>query len=69
MMRSSFLERYVLRYASTGHYLRVNDESQKIERSSSPDSAWEFHTHEGAVTHALWIGEVFGQTPDVVKMV
>ena len=68
MMRSALLERYVLRHASSGQYLRVNAESQEIERSPSPESAWEFHTHEGAVTHALWIGEVYGQTPDVVKM-
>ena len=69
MMRAQHLERYVLRHEATGDYLRVNEESQKIERSNSPESAWEFHTHDGAVTHAIWIGEVFGQTPDVVKMV
>ena len=68
-MRTQRLERYVLRHEGTGDYLRVNEESQEIERSSSPESAWEFHTHDGAVTHAIWIGEVFGQTPDVVKMV
>ena len=68
-MRTQRLERYVLRHQGTGDYLRVNEESQEIERSSSPESAWEFHTHDGAVTHAIWIGEVFGQTPDVVKMV
>lgn len=68
-MKTQRLERYVLRHEGTGDYLRVNEESQEIERSSSPESAWEFHTHDGAVTHAIWIGEVFGQTPDVVKMI
>ena len=68
-MKTQRLERYVLRNKGTGDYLRVNEESQEIEQSSNPESAWEFHTHDGAVTHAIWIGEVFGQTPDVVKMV
>ena len=68
-MRTQRLERYVLRHEGTGDYLRVNEESQEIERSSSPELAWGFHTHDGAVTHAIWIGEVFGQTPDVVKMI
>ena len=27
-----------------------------------------FHTHDGAVTHARWIGEIHGETPDVVKL-
>lgn len=60
-------ERYVLRQRSSGRYLSVNDQNQQIEAIESPESAWTFHSHEGAVTHALWIGEVHGQTPDVVK--
>ena len=68
MMRTSLPERYVLRHRGSGRYLRVNDLSQQIEAIESPESAWNFHSHEGAVTHALWIGEVHGQTPDVVKM-
>ena len=39
-----------------------------LSGSHSPDKAWIFHTHDGAVTHARWIGEVHGETPDVVKL-
>ena len=39
-MRTQRLERYVLRHEGTGDYLRVNEESE-IERSSSPESAWD----------------------------
>ena len=46
----------------------MNSEDQQIERKASPDDAWIFHTHDGAVTHARWIGEVHGETPDVVKL-
>ena len=42
-MRTQRLERYVLRHEGTGDYLRVNEESQEIERSSSPESAWDSH--------------------------
>ena len=41
---------------------------QQIERKASPDDAWIFHTHDGAVTHARWIGEVHGETLDLVKL-
>ena len=67
-MRTHPAERYVLRHRGSGQYLRVNDQNQQIEAIESPESAWNFHSHEGAITHALWIGEVHGQTPDVVKM-
>ncbi len=67
-MRTHLAERYVLRHRGSGQYLRVNDQNQQIEAIESPESAWNFHSHEGAITHALWIGEVHGQTPDVVKM-
>tara|TARA_B100001173_G_scaffold146708_1_gene127321 strand:+ start:1707 stop:1832 length:126 start_codon:yes stop_codon:yes gene_type:complete len=39
--------------------LSVNSLDQQIERKTSPD---------GAVTHARWIGEVHGETSDVVKL-
>ena len=42
--------------------------TNEIEPSESMDKAWVFHTHDGAVTHALWIGEVHGETPDVVRL-
>jgi len=48
--------------------LSVNSVDQQIERKASPDDAWIFHTHDGAVTHARWIGEVHGETPDLVKL-
>ena len=68
MLRMPLPERYVLRHRGSGRYLSVNDQNQQIEAIESPEFAWTFHSHEGAVTHALWIGEVHGQTPDVVKM-
>ena len=40
----------------------------QIHVSDTPDNAWVFRTHDGAVTHALWIGEVHGETPDVIKL-
>lgn len=67
-MLNSYAERYVLRTESNGCYLCVSDATQSIKSIESPENAWTFHTHDGAVTHALWIGEVHGETPDVVKI-
>ena len=67
-MFTKHVERYVLRSCSEGGYLGVNAVDQRIESQASLDKAWIFHTHEGAVTHARWIGEVHGETPDVVKL-
>ena len=67
-MFTKYAERYVLLSSSAGGYLGVNANDHQIERQSCPDDAWIFHTHEGAVTHARWIGEVHGETPDVVKL-
>ena len=67
-MLSKYAERYVLRSCSAGGYLSVNAVDQQIERQSSPDNAWIFHSHDGAVDHARRIGEVLGETPDVVKL-
>ena len=67
-MLTKYAERYVLRSCSAGGYLGVNAVDQQIEPQPSPDKAWIFHTHEGAVTHARWIGEVHGEVPDVVKL-
>ena len=41
---------------------------QRIESQPSLEKAWIFHSHDGAVNHARWIGEVHGETPDVVKL-
>ena len=68
VMLTNYAERYVLRSSSIGGYLSVNSVDQQIERRASPEDAWIFHTHDGAVTHARWIGEVHGETPDVVKL-
>ncbi len=67
-MLTNYAERYVLRTESNGCYLCVGDANQSIKAIESPENAWTFHTHDGAVTHALWIGEVHGETPDVVKI-
>ena len=67
-MLTKYAERYVLRSSTAGSYLGVNAVDQRIERQPSLDKAWIFHTHDGAVTHARWIGEVHGETPDVVKL-
>ena len=58
----------MLRTESDGCYLCVNDVNQSIKSIESPDKAWTFHTLDGASTHALWIGEVRGETPNVVKI-
>ena len=42
--------------------------NQRIESQPSLDKAWIFHSHDGAVNHALSIGDVLGETPDVVKL-
>ena len=47
---------------ASGRYLGVNSQSQVIETLDSPSDAWIFHTHDGAVRHARWIGEVHGST-------
>ena len=67
-MFSNYAERYVLRTASGGKYLGVKEDGAQIRASDTTDNAWIFHTHDGAITHALWIGEVHGETPDVVKL-
>ena len=53
---------------SEGGYLSINAVNQRIESQPSLDKAWIFHSHDGAVNHALSIGEVHGETPDVVKL-
>ena len=67
-MLTKYAERYVLRSCSAGGYLGVNAVDQQIERQPSPERAWIFHSHDGAVKHALSIREVFGEAPDVVKL-
>ena len=67
-MPSKYTERYVLRSFSEGGYLGVNAVDQRIESQASLDKAWIFHSHDGAVDHARRIGEVLGETPDVVKL-
>ena len=59
-MLSKYAERYVLRSCSEGGYLGINAVDQRIESQASLDRAWIFHSHDGAVKHALWIREVFG---------
>ena len=67
-MSLKYAERYVLRAASHGQYLGISPDDAEIHSSDSLEQAWMFHTHEGAVHHALLIGEVHGETPDVVKI-
>ena len=67
-MPSKYAERYVLRSCSEGGYLSINAVNQRIESQPSLDKAWIFHSHDGAVNHALSIGKVLGETPDVVKL-
>ena len=42
--------------------------NELIESQASLDKVWIFHSHDGAVDHARRIGEVLGETPDVVKL-
>ncbi len=66
MDKSPFaFERFVLRCPLDGAYLRVTGQDEHIETVPTPQQAWTFRTHEGAVTHAIWIGEILGVTPDV----
>ena len=67
-MFTKHAERYVLRSCSEGGYLSINAVNQRIESQPSLDKAWIFHSHDSAVNHALSIGEVHGETPDVVKL-
>ena len=67
-MRAPVAERYVLRQNCTGSYLSLNHQTQTIEGVSSVEAAWNFHSHEGAVNHALLIGQTHGETPDVIKL-
>jgi hypothetical protein len=48
--------------------LSLNHQTQSIEGVSSVEAAWNFHSHEGAVNHALLIGQTHGETPDVIKL-
>ena len=67
-MLTNYAERYVLRTESNGCYLCVGDANGSIQSIKSPEKAWTLHTHKGALTHALWIGEVHGETPHGVKL-
>ena len=67
-MLTKYAERYVLKSCSEGGYLCINAVNQRIESQASLDQAWIFHSHDGAVDHARRIGEVLGETPDVVKL-
>lgn len=67
-MTKNSSERFVLRCPRAGTYLRVTGQDERIETVSSADHAWAFHSHEGAVTHALWIGQILGEIPDVVML-
>ena len=67
-MLSKYAERYVLRPCSEGGYLGINAVDQRIESQAPLDKAWIFHSHDSAVKHALSIGKVLGETPDVVKL-
>ena len=66
-MLTKYAECHLLRSCSACGYLGVNSVDQRIEGQSSLDKAWIFHTHDGASNHARWIGEVHGETHDVVK--
>ena len=67
-MLSKNAERYVLRSCSEVGYLCINAVNQRIVSQAYLDKAWIFHSHDGAVDHARRIGEVLGETPDVVKL-
>ena len=67
-MFTKHAECYVLRSCSEGGYLSINPVNQRIESQPSLEKAWIFHSHDGAVNHALSIGKVLGETPDVVKL-
>ena len=67
-MLTKHAERYWLQSCSEGVYLSINEVNQRIESQPSLDKAWIFHSKDGAVDHARRIGEVLGETPDVVKL-
>ena len=57
-----------LRSCSECGHLSIKAVNQRIESQPSLDKAWIFHSHDVAVDHARRIGEVLGETPDVVKL-
>ena len=67
-MPSNYGERHVLRSCSEGGYLCINAVYQGIESQPSLDKAWIFHSIDSAVNHSRRIGEVLGETQDVVKL-
>ena len=67
-MLTKHAERHKLLSFSEGGYLSINAVNQRMESQPSLDKAWIFHSHDGAVDHARRIGEVLGETPDVVKL-
>ena len=52
VMLTNYAERYVLHSSSIGGYVSVNSVDQQIERRASPEDAWIFHSHDGAITNA-----------------
>ena len=67
-MFTKHAERYVLRSCPEGSYLCINAMNQRIDSQPSLGKAWILHSHDGAVNHARRIGEVLGETPDVVRL-
>ena len=67
-MFTKHAERFVLRSCSVGGYLCINAANQRIDSQPSLEKAWIFHSHDGAMNLARRIGEVLGETLDVVKL-
>ena len=67
-MLTKYAECYVLRSCSEGGYLCINAVNQRIESQPSLDKAWILHSNDGAVNHALPIGEALVGKSYVVKL-
>ena len=63
---TNYAELFVLRTTSDGKYPGFITVDAQIHVSETPDNAWVFRTHDGAVTHALKVGEIHGKTPEVL---
>ncbi|MEB3348813.1 MAG: hypothetical protein VKO00_02170 [Cyanobacteriota bacterium] len=66
--RSPTLERYALRLRDSGPFLAIEGHDQHLSEVPSPEQAYHFHSHQGALLRARDLARVVGRGIDVVKL-
>jgi hypothetical protein len=61
-------ERYVLRLRDSGPFLGIEGHDEHLSEVNSPEQAYQFHSHQGALLRARDLSAVVGRAIDVVKL-